>query len=88
MSYPTKKQIIELRQQHVHKLWLDNYDRLIQFKKLFDRFPTRHEKYYYHQLGAWCQRQRRKYRDGTLEFWRVEMLVAVDFKAISGIPNV
>ncbi len=80
MSYPTKKQLNELRKISVHRLWLDNYDRLVQFYNLFHRFPKRHEKYCGYQMGAWCLRQRRKYKDGILALWRFEMLDAVDFK--------
>ena len=80
MSHPTKKQLNELRKIFTHRLWLDNYDRLIQFEKTFNRFPKRHEKYYGHQLGAWCQRQRRNYKDGNMELWRFEMLNALGFQ--------
>jgi hypothetical protein len=80
MPYPTTKQIKELRKIFVHRLWLDNFYRMIQFEKLFNRFPKRHEKYYGHQLGAWCQRQRRNYKDGNMELWRFEMLNTVGFQ--------
>jgi hypothetical protein len=80
MRYPTRRQLNQLRKRFLHRLWLDNYDRLVQFKKLFNRFPKRHEKYFGHQLGAWSQRQRRIYKDGNLELWRFEMLNAIGFK--------
>jgi hypothetical protein len=53
---------------------------MIQFQNLFNRFPKRFEKYCGYQLGAWCQRQRSRYKDGKLELWRFEMLKAVGFQ--------
>lgn len=52
----------------------------MSFYELFHRFPKRHEKYYEHFLGTWCQKQRRIYKDGTLILWRFQMLNAADFQ--------
>lgn len=79
MAYPTIAQLKELKKNPNHRLWLDSYDRIVQFEKVSDRFPKRHEKYHGHHLGAWSQRQRRNYKNGSMELWRFEMLKAIDF---------
>ncbi|MBM2813699.1 MAG: box helicase [Ignavibacteria bacterium] len=83
--YNNKAPKNDISQEKSDKIWLKNYNSLVNFIKKFghQKFPVQKTSPNYcaefKLLSSWAYLQRKEYKMGTLEDWKYDLLVKVNF---------
>lgn len=67
--------------------WLSRLELVKEFYSDFSRWPGQKDKYRGECVGYWAWRQRNKYRNGSLESWKVDKLNEIGFEFEFPVPK-